>query len=61
MVNQVDVHVSDSSDEYVFTLNNKHTSVHTPHANITVCGTSFSMVLDTGATVNILDKNSLNS
>ncbi|KAJ8036439.1 hypothetical protein HOLleu_20412 [Holothuria leucospilota] len=62
-VNQVESTTSAStksdisfSEEYVFTVDNTESSTsRTPQVQIKLCGTSIRIMIDTGATVNILD------
>ena len=61
-VNQIDHAVevqSDQSDEYVFSLHSQSTSQ--PRATIDIQGNVVSFVIDTGASVNILDESTYNS
>ncbi len=52
-------HESDTSDdEYMYAVNKKNnTSKESPKVNVNVCGYQFSMIVDTGSTINVLDKN----
>ena len=47
-----------SEDEYMYAVGNtKHTAQGTPRINVTVGGYRFPILVDTGSTINVIDKN----
>eukprot|EP00794_Sanderia_malayensis_P020656 gene20656-22697_t len=47
--------LSSSEDDYLYAVSNKGNS-QSPKVAVTVCNTAFQMTLDTGATINVIDK-----
>eukprot|EP00794_Sanderia_malayensis_P005111 gene5111-biopygen4169 len=55
-------HESDSDDEYMYAIQNSTSKKprQSPGVNVTVGGHQFSILVDTGSTINVIDKNTFN-